>query len=84
MPCPITDQINFLCWARFQCPVQRRMKRTVWNTGGCQSWYLDANGRNTTLWPTFTFEFMRRLRHADLADYEAEPLSTERREMIPA
>jgi hypothetical protein len=21
--------------------LQRRMKRTVWNTGGCSSWYLD-------------------------------------------
>ena len=34
--------------------VQERMKRTVWNTGGCTSWYLDANGRNTTIWPGTT------------------------------
>ena len=27
--------------------VQRRMQRTVWNTGGCASWYLDSHGRNT-------------------------------------
>ena len=27
--------------------LQRRMKRTVWNTGGCSSWYLDDHGRNT-------------------------------------
>src|SRR3954465_8876429 len=25
--------------------VQRRMKRTVWNRGGCSSWYLDRHGR---------------------------------------
>ena len=31
--------------------LQKRMRRTVWTTGGCQSWYLDAHGRNTTLWP---------------------------------
>jgi cation diffusion facilitator CzcD-associated flavoprotein CzcO len=49
--------------------IQHKLERTVWNTGGCQSWYLDANGRNTTLWPTFTFEFMRQLRHADLAEF---------------
>jgi cation diffusion facilitator CzcD-associated flavoprotein CzcO len=53
--------------------IQQRLARTVWNTGGCQSWYLDANGRNTTLWPTFTFEFMRRLRSADLAEYDVRP-----------
>ena len=41
--------------------VQRRMKRTVWNTGGCASWYLDAHGRNTTLWPRTTFTFRRLL-----------------------
>ena len=24
---------------------------TIWTTGGCASWYLDAHGNNTTLWP---------------------------------
>ena len=37
--------------------IQRRMKRTVWNNGGCSSWYLDAHGRNVTLWPRTTFKF---------------------------
>ncbi|MCZ7459761.1 flavin-containing monooxygenase [Streptomyces sp. WMMC940] len=50
--------------------VQERMKRTVWNTGGCTSWYLDANGRNTTIWPGTTGEFRRRTRTVDLAEYE--------------
>jgi cation diffusion facilitator CzcD-associated flavoprotein CzcO len=64
--------------------LQRKLERTVWNTGGCQSWYLDANGRNTTLWPTFTFEFMRQLRHADLREYEVSPAVPAERERIPA
>ncbi|MFF3273246.1 flavin-containing monooxygenase [Streptomyces chrestomyceticus] len=50
--------------------VQRRMERTVWNTGGCDSWYLDANGRNTTVWPGTTAEFRRLTREVDLAEYE--------------
>ena len=37
--------------------LQRRMKRTVWSTGGCASWYLDKHGNNTTLWPRTTFAF---------------------------
>ena len=41
--------------------LQRRMKRTVWNTGGCSSWYLDEHGRNTVLWPRTTFTFRRQL-----------------------
>ncbi|MFF1302241.1 flavin-containing monooxygenase [Streptomyces sp. NPDC058307] len=50
--------------------VQERMKRTVWSTGGCTSWYLDANGRNTTIWPGTTTEFRRATRRVDLAEYE--------------
>ncbi|WP_018566865.1 flavin-containing monooxygenase [Streptomyces sp. PsTaAH-124] len=50
--------------------VQERMKRTVWNTGGCTSWYLDAAGRNTTVWPGTTTEFRRATRRVDLAEYE--------------
>ncbi|MEV6959302.1 NAD(P)/FAD-dependent oxidoreductase [Streptomyces sp. NPDC051207] len=50
--------------------VQARMKRTVWNTGGCTSWYLDAAGRNTTIWPGTTSEFRRATRRVDLAEYE--------------
>lgn len=50
--------------------VQERMKRTVWKTGGCTSWYLDANGRNTTIWPGTTQEFRNATRAVDLAEYE--------------
>ncbi|MFJ8668242.1 flavin-containing monooxygenase [Streptomyces sp. NPDC093600] len=50
--------------------VQDRMERTVWKAGGCNSWYLDANGRNTTLWPGTTGEFRRETRRVDLAEYE--------------
>ncbi|MFI8435192.1 flavin-containing monooxygenase [Streptomyces sp. NPDC079020] len=50
--------------------VQQRMKRTVWNTGGCTSWYLDAEGRNTTVWPGTTGEFRKETRTMDLAEYE--------------
>ncbi|MFI9563297.1 flavin-containing monooxygenase [Streptomyces rishiriensis] len=50
--------------------VQDRMRRTVWSTGGCTSWYLDASGRNTTVWPGTTAEFRRATRRVDLAEYE--------------
>ncbi|MGW1764747.1 flavin-containing monooxygenase [Streptomyces sp. NPDC002073] len=50
--------------------VQDRMTRTVWSNGGCASWYLDASGRNTTLWPGTTGEFRRETRSVDLTEYE--------------
>lgn len=52
--------------------LQRRMGRTVWSSGGCASWYLDATGRNTTLWPDFTFRFRERTRHFDRQSYLLE------------
>lgn len=43
--------------------LQQRLAGTVWNSGGCRSWYLHpTSGRNTTLWPGFTFTYRRRLR----------------------
>ncbi|MFN2464341.1 MAG: flavin-containing monooxygenase [Candidatus Dormibacteria bacterium] len=49
--------------------LQADLQRTVWNAGGCASWYLDATGRNTTLWPTYTFRFARQMRNFDAAEY---------------
>jgi cation diffusion facilitator CzcD-associated flavoprotein CzcO len=49
--------------------VQRRMEHTVWTRGGCESWYLDAHGHNTTLWPTFTWRFRRATRRFQPAEY---------------
>lgn len=43
--------------AAFNERLQRGMQGTVWTEGGCASWYLDDTGRNTTLWPSFTFRF---------------------------
>ena len=48
--------------ARWNERLQQPWARTVWNTGGCKSWYLDANGRNTTAWPGTTAEFRRATR----------------------
>lgn len=47
---------------RFNEVVQERLQHTVWQTGGCKSWYQNQAGKNTTLWPGFTFEFRRMTR----------------------
>jgi cation diffusion facilitator CzcD-associated flavoprotein CzcO len=53
--------------------VQGRMRQTVWSSGGCASWYLDATGRNTVLWPDFTFRFRELTRRFDVESYVLEP-----------
>ncbi|MBF6210909.1 NAD(P)/FAD-dependent oxidoreductase [Nocardia puris] len=50
--------------------LQAKLGKSVWNTGGCASWYLDKHGNNTTLWPDFTFEFRRITKEFDVEAYE--------------
>ena len=57
----------------FNAEIQRDLRGSVWTSGGCVSWYLDANGQNSTIWPGFTWPFRRRLRHFDPSDYELRP-----------
>jgi len=54
--------------SKFNLVLQQRHGKTVW-TSGCKSWYLDKNGKNTTLWPGFTFEFRAATRKFRPADY---------------
>ncbi len=41
----------------FNRDIDKRLQGTVWNTGGCNSFYMDAKGRNATLWPDWTWRF---------------------------
>ncbi|PZF98552.1 4-hydroxyacetophenone monooxygenase [Micromonospora endophytica] len=50
--------------------VDRRMRGTVWQTG-CASWYLDATGRNSTIWPGYATGYRWRLRRFRPADHQA-------------
>ena len=63
---------------RFNDRIQERLERTVWSTG-CKSWYQDAEGRNTTLWPGATAEFMLRTMRFAPSDYLMR-----RRDQLPA
>jgi cation diffusion facilitator CzcD-associated flavoprotein CzcO len=49
--------------------VRSSMRNTIWTRGGCTSWYLDSQGRNTTLWPSFTFRFRQLTRRFDRSQY---------------
>jgi len=53
---------------RFVAGVQDELDDTVWQAG-CNSWYLDAQGRNSTIWPDFTVSYWRRTRRLDPTDF---------------
>jgi cation diffusion facilitator CzcD-associated flavoprotein CzcO len=57
--------------------VHRKLERSVWNQGGCASWYLDRNGRNSVMWHTFTWRYRQATRRIDLDNYhlKAVPLN---------
>jgi hypothetical protein len=57
---------------RFDQQLQARMSKTVWQTGGCHSWYQDSAGRNVAMWPGYTFEYGWRVRRANLSDYSIQ------------
>jgi cation diffusion facilitator CzcD-associated flavoprotein CzcO len=53
----------------FNARIQEELRSTIWETG-CQSWYHDDAGRNSTLWPGLCTRYLwetRRFRPADYA-----------------
>jgi hypothetical protein len=54
---------------RFSERVQARLRRSIW-ASGCQSWYVDADGHNSTTWPGFTWQYWWQTRRLSLADFE--------------
>ncbi len=64
-----TIEIRAEVLEQYNDEIQAALKNTVWNTGGCSSYFIDRNGRNSTLWPWTTFEMRSRLAHCDLNDY---------------
>jgi len=55
--------------ARFIATLEERLVGTVWQDGGCQSWYQDSFGKVTTIWPRSAGAYERAVRRADLQDY---------------
>ena len=49
--------------------LQNRMQYTVWTSGSCNSWYLNADGSNHALYPGFAHEYTSRIRSFDPIDY---------------
>lgn len=53
---------------RYTDGLQAKLRSSVWQSG-CASWYQSASGKNTVLWPTFTFSFRRITRRVRAEDF---------------
>ncbi|HZX27918.1 MAG TPA: GNAT family N-acetyltransferase, partial [Telluria sp.] len=60
--------VTRLAQERYNERLQRRLRRSVWNSG-CTSWYLNAARRNYVIWPGFSFTYRALTRRFDAANY---------------
>lgn len=58
--------------ARYNDEVQKDLQATVWNTGGCSSYYLDKNGFNSVGFPWSTLKMRELLSEFDTGSYYTE------------
>ena len=56
---------------RFNAYIKQGMGTTAW-VGGCQSWYLDADG-DPALWPCSWKQWVQEMAEPDLADFHRAP-----------
>ena len=54
---------------KFNKKLQVDIAKSVWQEGGCKSWYQTEDGRNPTLWPGFTFTFRNKTKRFDMENY---------------
>lgn len=66
----VSVDVNKTFQSEFNKSMQDKLSSTVWNEGGCQSWYLHPkSGKNVTLWPDFTWRFRALTKHFDVSAY---------------
>ena len=53
----------------FNEELQQKLAQSVWNSGGCSSWYLDEHGKNTVLWGGYTWQYWLGTRSLKPAEY---------------
>ncbi len=58
---------------KYNAELQRTLASSVWMIGGCSSYYVDAGGRNTVIWPHSAMAFRRAVRKLDVGEYTVAP-----------
>ena len=57
--------------SQYNARIHSKLSGSLWHTG-CQSWYVNENGKNTTLWSGFTWQFRQQTRQFDARRYHCE------------
>lgn len=54
--------------AQFNAQLQEKMTSTVW-ASGCKSWYMNVQGKNTTIWPGLNNSYRKKTKKVNPQDY---------------
>ena len=65
----------------YNAELQRDLAGTVFSTGGCHSWYMDAHGVNRTLWSGMTWQYWLATRTFKASEYD---FTQQREASVPA
>lgn len=71
-----TMEVKQVIQDKFNEEIQKKLKNTVWNTGGCKSWYLTEDGKNATVWPDFTFRYKQKTKKINPSDFVFEKIES--------
>ncbi|MEM6639070.1 MAG: NAD(P)/FAD-dependent oxidoreductase [Pseudomonadota bacterium] len=65
--------------AAYNDTLHAQLRDTVWNQGGCTSWYRHGSGLNAAIWPDYTWRFRRRARSSPRAHFDtvSEPAAVD-------
>lgn len=63
--------------AKFNADIQKKIKGTVWQNGGCVSWYQQADGKNFSIWPGYTWRYWLETRKIKPSAYEFVKVKTQ-------
>ena len=64
-----TVEVTEAATDRYNAMIDGGLAGSVWNAGGCSSWYIDASGRNSVMWPGYTSEYRKLMSHFDPDDH---------------
>lgn len=59
---------------RYVDHLQQQLAGSIW-ASGCNSWYINAAGKQVSNWPGFTFIYRHQTRHVAGQDYTFQPLT---------
>lgn len=66
-------EVNAGAQREFCDTVDRKLEGSVWNSGGCSSYYLSPSGRNVTFWPGSVRSFTKAMSRIERTHYTFRP-----------